>query len=52
MQQIMNENILIVVLSIIMIIWLGIAIYLFKIDSNLKKAESRAKKVIENQINE
>ena len=40
MQNLMNQNTLIVVLAIVLIIWLGIAVYLFIIDRKVKKLES------------
>ena len=43
MQQLMADNTLYVVLAIILIIWLGLAFYLVKIDRNVNKLEIRAK---------
>ena len=40
MQNLMNQNTLIVVLAIVLIIWLGLAVYLFIIDRKVKKLES------------
>jgi len=50
MQQLMADNTLYVVLSIILIIWLGLALYLLKIDKNVNKLEKRAK--LHQEINE
>ena len=44
MYQFLVENTLYVVLAIVLIIWFGLAYYIFKIDRNLKKIE----KIIEN----
>ena len=46
MQEFMNNNTLFVILFIVLIIWLGIAVYINKVDRNLKNVE----KVIETEI--
>ncbi len=43
MYEFMIENTLIVVLVIVLVIWLGLAFYIFRMERNLKKME----KVIE-----
>jgi len=46
MQEFMNDNTLYVILFIVLVIWLGIAVYINKVDRNLKNVE----KVIETEI--
>lgn len=45
MYQFLVENTVYVVLTIVLIIWFGLAFYLFKIDKKLKKIE----KIIETE---
>jgi CcmD family protein len=41
MYQFLEQNSLFVVLGIVLIIWAGISVYLFFIDSNIRKLEQR-----------
>lgn len=44
MFEFLNQNSLFVVLTIALVVWLGIYLYLFQIDRKLKRLEKQTKK--------
>ena len=44
MFEFLNQNSLFVVLTIALVVWLGVYLYLFRIDGKLKKLEKQTQK--------
>ncbi len=52
MEEFLHNNSIYIVLGIALIIWFGIAIYLFMIDNKLSKLEKTIKQKLQGEIEE